>query len=49
MKGGKFDPRICFLGTASMRPGTFRNVSSILLSYNDDFSLLMDCGEGTLT
>ena len=40
------DPLIVFLGTGSMIPSTYRNVSGIYLDYGS-FSLLMDCGEGT--
>lgn len=41
-----FDPLIVFLGTASMKPGIYRNVSSVLLRC-EGASLLLDCGEGT--
>ena len=44
-------PRITFLGTSSMKPGKFRNVSAILIENIIDNSLkkyiLFDCGEGT--
>ena len=39
-----------FLGTSSMKPGLFRNVSAILVSLAEKFNnyrLLLDCGEGT--
>lgn len=40
------DPAILLLGTASMRPGKYRNVSSIWVGeYGSSF--LFDCGEGT--
>jgi ribonuclease Z len=38
--------RIVFLGTASSKPTTERNVSSIALHYRGDI-ILFDCGEGT--
>ncbi|RZN47363.1 ribonuclease Z [archaeon] len=38
--------RIVFLGTASSKPTTDRNVSSIALHYRGDI-VLFDCGEGT--
>jgi ribonuclease Z len=44
------DPEITFLGTTSMKPGKYRNVSSILLRMSEiynSYSLLLDCGEGT--
>lgn len=37
---------IVFLGTSAMVPTKERNVSSILLNYNENY-LLFDCGEGT--
>jgi ribonuclease Z len=40
------DPEVLFLGTGSMKPGSYRNVSSILVSQWGR-SLLLDCGEGT--
>lgn len=40
------DPEILFLGTGSMKPGSHRNVSAVLLS-DWGGSLLLDCGEGT--
>ena len=45
--------KITFLGTTSMKPCKFRNVSSILLEINDLNNMLiknyvlLDCGEGT--
>jgi len=41
------DPLVAFLGTGSMMPATFRNVSAISLTANHRFNLLLDCGEGT--
>jgi glyoxylase-like metal-dependent hydrolase (beta-lactamase superfamily II) len=41
------DPLIAFLGTGSMMPATFRNVSAISLTANHRFNILLDCGEGT--
>ncbi|CAG9327188.1 unnamed protein product [Blepharisma stoltei] len=40
------DPEILLLGTASMKPGKYRNVSSTWLG-GWGGSLLLDCGEGT--
>ena len=43
-------PRVTFLGTTSMKPGKFRNVSSILIENkinNCKKYILFDCGEGT--
>ena len=43
-------PRVTFLGTSSMKPGKFRNVSSILIENkikNEKKYILFDCGEGT--
>ena len=43
-------PRVTFLGTTSMKPGKFRNVSSILIENkinNEKKYILFDCGEGT--
>ena len=43
-------PRVTFLGTTSMKPGKFRNVSSILIENkinNSKKYILFDCGEGT--
>lgn len=41
------DPRVIFLGTGSMMPATYRNVSAISLTVNMKFNVLLDCGEGT--
>lgn len=35
-----------FLGTGSMKPGKYRNVSSILIKLIK-CNILLDCGEGT--
>jgi ribonuclease Z len=43
----KNEPRITFLGTVSMKPGIYRNVSAIMLHLSNDYFLLLDCGEGT--
>jgi len=40
------NPIIIFLGTGSMIPSNYRNVSGIFFDYGP-FNLLMDCGEGT--
>ena len=43
-------PRVTFLGTSSMKPGKYRNVSSILIENKiskDKKYILFDCGEGT--
>ena len=43
-------PRVTFLGTTSMKPGKFRNVSAILIEnkiQNLKKYILFDCGEGT--
>ena len=44
-------PRVTFLGTSSMKPGKFRNVSAILIENIIENSqkkyILFDCGEGT--
>ncbi|KRX08831.1 hypothetical protein PPERSA_08935 [Pseudocohnilembus persalinus] len=39
-------PKIIFLGTASMVPASYRNVSSILVDM-ENYSIMLDCGEGT--
>jgi ribonuclease Z len=43
----KNEPRVTFLGTVSMKPGIYRNVSSIMLSLANNSNILLDCGEGT--
>ena len=43
-------PRVTFLGTTSMKPGKFRNVTSILIENkvkDDKKYIIFDCGEGT--
>ena len=43
-------PKVIFLGTSSMKPGKFRNVSAILIENKVNSSskyILFDCGEGT--
>ena len=40
------DPQLVFLGTASMKPGSYRNVSGIYFSQWGG-GLLLDCGEGS--
>ncbi|EZG57884.1 putative ribonuclease Z [Gregarina niphandrodes] len=42
------DLSVTLLGTGAAVPSKFRNVSSTLLRFGDDFSVLCDCGEGTL-
>jgi ribonuclease Z len=43
----KNEPRIMFLGTVSMKPGIYRNVSSIMVQLSNGSNILLDCGEGT--
>ena len=40
-------PFVVILGTGSMVPSTYRNVSSILYGVSEDLYFLLDCGEGT--
>ena len=43
-------PKVTFLGTSSMKPGKFRNVSAILIENKVNSNqkyILFDCGEGT--
>lgn len=40
---------IVFLGTGSAQPSKHRNVSSIFINLFSKGSLLLDCGEGTLS
>lgn len=42
-------PRVIMLGTGSSIPNKLRNTSGILLRIDEDHSILMDCGEGTLS
>ena len=41
------DPKVVFLGTGSMKPSKYRNVSSIYVEINPNNSILLDCGEGS--
>ncbi|XP_052068139.1 zinc phosphodiesterase ELAC protein 2-like [Mytilus californianus] len=41
-------PEVAFLGTGSGFPGKFRNVTSFLINMNEETSILMDCGDGTI-
>jgi len=41
-------PRLVFLGTGSSIPNKTRNVSAFLLQVDENASMLLDCGEGTL-
>ena len=45
----KNEPRVTFLGTTSMKPCKYRNVTSILISlpYKEGKYVMFDCGEGT--
>lgn len=43
------DWEITVLGTASMMPSTYRNVSSIMLTLLNRTKILFDCGEATLS
>lgn len=45
----KDDPTIVFLGTGSMMPSTFRNVSAIGMTIHNNVNMLLDCGEGTFS
>ena len=40
------EPQILFLGTASMKPGTYRGASAIYV-FNKNCAVLMDCAEGS--
>ncbi|XP_017757933.1 PREDICTED: ribonuclease Z, mitochondrial isoform X2 [Eufriesea mexicana] len=42
-------PRIVMLGTGCSVPNKVRNTSGILVRVNKDTSILLDCGEGTLS
>lgn len=46
-KLAQFDPRVIFLGTGSMKPSKYRNVSSILVELTPKDSIMFDCGEGS--
>ncbi|XP_076073663.1 zinc phosphodiesterase ELAC protein 2-like isoform X2 [Mytilus galloprovincialis] len=41
-------PEVAFLGTGSGFPGKFRNVTSFIINIDEDTSILMDCGDGTI-
>jgi len=41
------DIECTFLGTGAALPSKYRNVSSILLRFQDSKAVLLDCGEGT--
>lgn len=48
------DPTVIFLGTGSMMPATYRNVSAISLTVGNhlpqgESNILLDCGEGTFS
>lgn len=43
----QIDPKIVFLGTGSMKPSKYRNVSSILMEWSKGSYIMMDCGEGS--
>lgn len=42
-------PKLIFLGTGSCAPNKNRNTSGILLRISETSSIILDCGEGTLT
>ena len=41
------DPKIVFLGTGSMKPSKYRNVSSIIVEFDRENMVMLDCGEGS--
>lgn len=41
-------PKLLMLGTGSSIPNKVRNTSGMLLQIDDESSIIMDCGEGTL-
>ncbi|XP_060802731.1 ribonuclease Z, mitochondrial isoform X2 [Amyelois transitella] len=41
-------PKVIFLGTGSCIPSKTRNTSGMILQVDDNKSMLLDCGEGTL-
>lgn len=43
----EIDPKIVFLGTGSMKPSKYRNVSSILVEWIKGHYIMMDCGQGS--
>lgn len=42
-------PKVLMLGTGSSVPNKVRNTSGILLQLSEDCSIILDCGESTLT
>ena len=40
----QINPTIVFLGTGSMKPTKYRNVSSIMVEWTKDNFIMMDCG-----
>mmetsp|Transcript_574 Transcript_574/g.519 ORF Transcript_574/g.519 Transcript_574/m.519 type:complete len:90 (-) Transcript_574:1097-1366(-) len=46
---GDYDPEMVFLGTNSLRPWHFRNVSGIFFRFwqQAEKGILLDCGTGT--
>jgi ribonuclease Z len=42
-------PRFLMLGTGSSIPNKIRNTSGILLQIDEDRSMILDCGEGTVS
>ncbi len=41
------NPEVVFLGTGSMKPSKYRNVSSIYVEMTPNYSFVLDCGEGS--
>lgn len=41
-------PRLLMLGTGSSIPNKIRNTSGMLLQIDEERSIILDCGEGTL-
>ncbi|KAK6588200.1 hypothetical protein RS030_6901 [Cryptosporidium xiaoi] len=41
-------PKLCVLGTGSAIPSPYRNVSGNLLRINNNTSMFLDCGEGSI-
>jgi hypothetical protein len=41
------EPEIIMLGTCSMMPTSYRNVSAIAVQLTSNQLMLLDCGEGT--
>ncbi|CAG2208967.1 rnz [Mytilus edulis] len=41
-------PEVAFLGTGSGFPGKFRNVTGFIINVDEETSILMDCGDGTI-